>query len=184
MEICTQQSFQFVQDLFIYGKTIQLRERCRDDIAARQHGARLQRPWVFDGPSAFRTVDGAVAQGENGQVFFRAALHAGEHLRRFSIDCDRAQLKNAPDQAEILPAPAYGVHGHVQKIQHLGFIVSFLAEIFCQLKEIETVVDTGLHLGEGTGAVAAFPVLEMANAVYTQMSTFSEIEIEDYQPLS
>ena len=39
-------------------------------------------------------------------------------------------------------------------------------------------------LGEGTGAVAAFPVLEMANAVYTQMSTFSEIEIEDYQPLS
>jgi len=25
--------------------------------------------------------DGAVAQGENGQILFRAALHAGEHLR-------------------------------------------------------------------------------------------------------
>lgn len=39
-------------------------------------------------------------------------------------------------------------------------------------------------LGEGTGAVAVFPVLDMANAVYTEMSTFSQIEIEDYQPLS
>ena len=38
-------------------------------------------------------------------------------------------------------------------------------------------------LGEGTGAVAVLPVLDMALAVYNEMSTFSEIEIEDYKPL-
>ena len=39
-------------------------------------------------------------------------------------------------------------------------------------------------LGEGTGAVASFPILDMAKAVYTQMSTFTEIEIEEYKPLN
>ena len=38
-------------------------------------------------------------------------------------------------------------------------------------------------LGEGTGAVAAFPLLDMADAVYREMSTFSDIEIEEYKPL-
>ena len=33
-------------------------------------------------------------------------------------------------------------------------------------------------LGEGTGAVAAFPILDIANAVYSEMSTFSDIEME------
>lgn len=168
-----QQSFQFVQNLFIYGKPIQLRERCRDNVAARQHGARLKRPWIFDSPSAVWAVDGAVAQGENGQILFRAALHAGEHLRRFSADRDRAQFEDAPDQAEILFSTADSVHGHVQKIQHLGFVVSFLAEILCQLQEVEAVIDAGLHLrqveevffdvrtGESV-AVAAFVDLKLA----------------------
>ena len=146
MEICTQQSFQFVQDLFIYGKTIQLRERCRNDIAACQHGARLQRPWISDGFSTVWAVDGAVAQGENGQILFRAALHAGEHLRCFSADCDRPQFEDAPDQAEVLFSAADGVHRHVQKVQHLGFIVSFLAEIFGQFQKIKAVINAGLHL--------------------------------------
>ena len=146
MEICTQQSFQFVQNLFIYGKPIQLRERCRDNVAACQHGSRLKRPWIFDSPSAVRAVDGAVAQGENGQILFRAALHAGEHLRRFSADRDRAQFEDAPDQAEILFSTADSVHSHVQKIQHLSFVVSLLAEILCHLQEVGAEIDAGLHL--------------------------------------
>jgi len=39
-------------------------------------------------------------------------------------------------------------------------------------------------LGEGTGAVAAMPILDMACAVYSNMSTFEEISIEEYQPLT
>lgn len=38
-------------------------------------------------------------------------------------------------------------------------------------------------LGEGTGAVAALPILDMAFAVYHTMSTFEDIQIDAYQPL-
>ena len=38
-------------------------------------------------------------------------------------------------------------------------------------------------LGEGTGAVAFLPVLDMALAVYEKMSTFSDIHIDDYEEL-
>ncbi|HAN43876.1 MAG TPA: nicotinate-nucleotide--dimethylbenzimidazole phosphoribosyltransferase [Ruminococcaceae bacterium] len=38
-------------------------------------------------------------------------------------------------------------------------------------------------LGEGTGAVAAIPILDMAYAVYEEMSTFADINIDNYVPL-
>lgn len=38
-------------------------------------------------------------------------------------------------------------------------------------------------LGEGTGAVAALPILDMALEVYHSMSTFSDIQMKPYQPL-
>jgi nicotinate-nucleotide--dimethylbenzimidazole phosphoribosyltransferase len=37
-------------------------------------------------------------------------------------------------------------------------------------------------LGEGTGAVALLPLLDMALAVYDDMATFSEIRVEQYTP--
>jgi nicotinate-nucleotide--dimethylbenzimidazole phosphoribosyltransferase len=39
-------------------------------------------------------------------------------------------------------------------------------------------------LGEGTGAVALFPLLDMACSVYEEMSTFEDNSIDAYQPLS
>ncbi|MEG1946389.1 MAG: nicotinate-nucleotide--dimethylbenzimidazole phosphoribosyltransferase [Lachnospiraceae bacterium] len=39
-------------------------------------------------------------------------------------------------------------------------------------------------LGEGTGAVALVPLLDMGVHIYEKMSTFSQIEIEDYVPLN
>ncbi len=38
-------------------------------------------------------------------------------------------------------------------------------------------------LGEGTGAVAVFPLLEMGLHIYHDMSTFDETDIETYVPL-
>lgn len=38
-------------------------------------------------------------------------------------------------------------------------------------------------LGEGTGAVALFPLLSMGLRIYQEMSTFSEINMENYVPL-
>ncbi|WP_312640833.1 nicotinate-nucleotide--dimethylbenzimidazole phosphoribosyltransferase [Hydrogenoanaerobacterium sp.] len=48
---------------------------------------------------------------------------------------------------------------------------------------LQPFLTCNMCLGEGTGAVAAIPILNMACQVYNDMSTFSEIEIEDYQPL-
>ena len=41
----------------------------------------------------------------------------------------------------------------------------------------------GMFLGEGSGAVALFPLLEMALKVYQSMSTFEEIKVEKYEVL-
>ncbi len=41
----------------------------------------------------------------------------------------------------------------------------------------------GMCLGEGTGAVALFPILDLALAVYSKMSTFEQIAMEAYTPL-
>ena len=44
-------------------------------------------------------------------------------------------------------------------------------------------MDCGMCLGEGTGAVAIMPILDMAAKVYCEMSTFEDIKVEQYQPL-
>ena len=49
--------------------------------------------------------------------------------------------------------------------------------------ELEPFLHAKMCLGEGSGAVAIFPILDMACAVYNNMSTFSDIQIEEYQPL-
>ena len=41
----------------------------------------------------------------------------------------------------------------------------------------------GMRLGEGTGAVAVMPLLDMGLAVYREMATFEDTKIEAYQPL-
>ncbi len=42
----------------------------------------------------------------------------------------------------------------------------------------------GMRLGEGTGAVAVIPLLDMGLAVYRDMCTFEDTDIEAYQPLT
>ena len=44
-------------------------------------------------------------------------------------------------------------------------------------------INCGMFLGEGTGAIAVFPLLEMACNVYKEMSTFSEIDVQEYELL-
>ncbi len=48
---------------------------------------------------------------------------------------------------------------------------------------LKPIIYGNMCLGEGTGAVALLPVLDMAAAVYNRMSTFSQIQIREYQPL-
>lgn len=48
----------------------------------------------------------------------------------------------------------------------------------------QALVCADMCLGEGTGAVTALPLLDMAYAVYEDMLTYEEISIGRYQPLS
>lgn len=45
------------------------------------------------------------------------------------------------------------------------------------------VIQAGMCLGEGTGAAACFPLLDMAAAVYGRMSSFEEIQVKQYEHL-
>lgn len=49
---------------------------------------------------------------------------------------------------------------------------------------LEPAINAGMCLGEGTGAAALFPLLDMALKVYRTMSTFDEMKVEQYQPLN
>ena len=46
---------------------------------------------------------------------------------------------------------------------------------------LKPFVAAGMCLGEGPGAVASIPLLDMALEVYTKMSTFQDIRIEEYK---
>ncbi len=48
---------------------------------------------------------------------------------------------------------------------------------------LSPALDAGLCLGEGSGAVAAFPLIDMAAEIYHRMSTFEQIQVEAYQEL-
>jgi nicotinate-nucleotide--dimethylbenzimidazole phosphoribosyltransferase len=49
---------------------------------------------------------------------------------------------------------------------------------------LEPFITCDMCLGEGTGAVALFPILDMAVNVYQEMSTFEQIQVDAYQPLT
>lgn len=49
---------------------------------------------------------------------------------------------------------------------------------------MEPLLHCNMKLGEGTGAVALMPLLDMALAVYQKMPTFDGIEIEAYKPFA
>lgn len=47
--------------------------------------------------------------------------------------------------------------------------------------QVEPVIDAGLALGEGTGAVMMFSLLDMAMALYESETTFGKMQVEQYE---
>ena len=58
------------------------------------------------------------------------------------------------------------------------------AQMLLERMGLEAMLDCDMHLGEGTGAITLFPILDLACAVYNSMSTFEEASIEQYEHLS
>jgi nicotinate-nucleotide--dimethylbenzimidazole phosphoribosyltransferase len=57
--------------------------------------------------------------------------------------------------------------GHTVLLTHLG---------------LSPILDLGMRLGEGTGAVLAMPILESAQALYHQMATFASAGVSEAEP--
>lgn len=57
-------------------------------------------------------------------------------------------------------------------------------EILAKGLGVEPVIDGNMALGEGTGAVMMFSLLDMALSVYQNRTTFSDIKIEQYERFS
>ena len=58
------------------------------------------------------------------------------------------------------------------------------ANILLKALEKDAFLTCGMRLGEGSGAVALFPILDFASDIYHKMSTFVQADIVEYQPLN
>ena len=70
----------------------------------------------------------------------------------------------------------YMIPSHVSKEPAGSLILDALG--------MEAPVHCDMCLGEGTGAAVLFPILDLADTVYNTMSTFHDIKMEEYKPLS
>ena len=55
------------------------------------------------------------------------------------------------------------------------------AKLVLQELDLQAVINAQMCLGEGTGAVALMPLLDMTNTLYNEMPTFAATNIEAYQ---
>ena len=46
--------------------------------------------------------------------------------------------------------------------------------------KLKAAIQAGMCLGEGTGAAAFFPMLDMALTIYSKMDTFQDIQVKPY----
>jgi nicotinate-nucleotide--dimethylbenzimidazole phosphoribosyltransferase len=75
-------------------------------------------------------------------------------------------VRLCPDVAGyIIPSHGSGEPGAKYLLDELGF---------------QPVIQAGMRLGEGTGAVALFPILDMALAVYKDAATYADIQVHQY----
>ena len=80
--------------------------------------------------------------------------------------------------AEMLKAMQVGtvILGHSERRTYFGDTDVTVA------KRVRAALDAGLRVGEGSGAVAALPLLDMALAVYHGGQTFGRLGIDAYTP--
>lgn len=99
----------------------------------------------------------------------------GGALYRIPVVIDGViSLRSLPDGGKAVPeAVHYMLASHMSNEPAGAMIMKELG--------LEPVIYGRLALGEGTGAVMLFPLLEMAYEVYLENSTFENIQIEAYE---
>ena len=143
-------------------------EGLRRKIAAIESALRVNRPDATDGLDVLGKVGGLDLAGICG-TFLGGAIHRVPILIDGFISAvgALAALRIAPEcRCAMLAA-------HVSAEPAARMVLDELA--------VKPLITAGLRLGEGTGAVAALPLLDMALAVYDGMVTFENIGMEAYE---
>ena len=107
-----------------------------------------------------------------------AGVCLGGALNRVPVLLD-GFISAAAALAAVRMCPACGAYllaSHVSKEPAGMLVLNALG--------LKPLICAEMCLGEGTGAVAAMPLLAMALAVYDEMRTFEEIDVAAYTPQS
>ena len=139
-------------------------------INAIKRGIELNQPDPSDPIDVLAKVGGFDIAGMVGVYLGGAALHIPVVIDGF-ISCVAAltAMRICPTAAE------YMIASHVSKEPAAKLLLAALGK--------EAFLTCDMCLGEGTGAVVLFPILDMALDVYNTMSTFEEDGIEQYEHL-
>lgn len=142
----------------------------RRKIAVIQEGLRRNAPCKDDPIDVIAKVGGFDIAGMCGAFLGAAACHvpilADGLISTVSALC---AVRLCPEAADAILA------SHVTAEPAGQMVLKALGK--------SPVINAGLRLGEGTGAVAAMPLLDMACAVYYG-STFGQVGMEPYEPKS
>ena len=142
-------------------------EGLRRKIAAIEAGLRLHKPDPADALDVLSKVGGLDIAGICG-AFLGGAIHRIPVLVDGFISAvgALAAQRLAPESRHaMLAAHVSAEPASKRLLDELG---------------LKPMITAGLRLGEGTGAVAALPLLDMALAVYDGMVTFDNIGMEAY----
>lgn len=142
---------------------------CRK-IEAIRSAIEKNQPDPTDPLDVLAKVGGFDIAGMTGVFLGGAALHIPVVMDGF-ISCVAALIA-----MRICPAAGdYILASHVSKEPAAHLILEHMKK--------EAILHADMCLGEGTGAVAVFPIIDMAAAVYHSMSTFEDIHVEQYEEL-
>lgn len=139
-------------------------------INAIHKAIEVNRPDREDALDVLSKVGGFDIAGMTGMFLGGAAMKVPIVIDGF-ISCVAALAAK-----RICPmAGEYMIASHVSKEPAAVQILNALGK--------EAVLHGDMCLGEGSGAVALFPFLDMGVAVYESMSTFDDIHVEQYEEL-
>ncbi|HSL08933.1 MAG TPA: nicotinate-nucleotide--dimethylbenzimidazole phosphoribosyltransferase [Pseudonocardiaceae bacterium] len=129
--------------------------------AAIRDALRRARPVVGDAVALLRTAGGA-------DIAAMAAFLAQAAARRTPVILDGVVVGAAAMLAEELAPGArqWWVAGHRSVEPAHTLVLEHL--------ELDPILDLGMRLGEGSGAVAALPLVQMAVRVLAEMATFDD----------
>lgn len=139
-------------------------------IHAIKKAIEINQPNQEDAIDVLAKVGGFDIAGMAGMFLGGAALGVPVVIDGF-ISCVAALIAQ-----RICPQTGdYMIASHVSKEPAAHLILEVLGK--------EAVLHGEMCLGEGSGAVALFPFLDMGVAVYESMSTFEDIHVDQYEEL-